>query len=80
MDLKQVSGSATVGTPPQQAQVKLLLSVPEAAAALSIGQVTMWKLVGTGTVRSVKVNRARRISIAALEEYVARLEEVAQTA
>jgi hypothetical protein len=37
----------------------------------------MWKLVGRGVVRSVKVNRARRVPIAALEEYVSSLEETA---
>lgn len=76
MSLKQYPTPAAV-TPPQQPQIKLLLSVPEAAAALSIGQVTMWKLVGRGLVRSVKVNRARRVPVEALEEYVARLGEMA---
>lgn len=55
--------------------VKLLLSVPEAAAALSIGQTVLWRYVGSGALASVKVGRSRRIKVADLERFVADLGE-----
>lgn len=60
-------------TVPPRPTVKLLLSVPEAAAALSLGQTQVWKLVSSGRLHSCKIGRARRISVASLEAYVAAL-------
>lgn len=58
---------------PSQQPVKLLLSIPEAAAQLSLGQTVVWKLVSTGQLASVKVGRSRRVPWTALEAFVASL-------
>lgn len=62
-------------TVPAQPPMKLLLSVPEAAAALSIGQTVLWRYISSGLLASVKVGRSRRIKVADLERFVADLAE-----
>lgn len=52
-------------TPP----VKIALTVFEAAQALGISEVNMWRMVGKKVVPSVKVGRSRRILVSALERY-----------
>jgi excisionase family DNA binding protein len=52
---------------------KLLLTVQEAAAALSVGRTTVYEALASGRLASVKVGRSRRIPMAALEVFVASL-------
>ena len=51
----------------------VLLRMEEAAARLGIRRTSMFKLVRTGQVESVRVGRLRRVPVASLHEYVARL-------
>jgi len=55
-----------------QLPAKLLLTVEEAARALSVGRTLMWELVMRRKVKSIKVGRSRRVPVAALQEFVAR--------
>lgn len=48
-----------------------LLSVDQAAAALSLGRSLVYAEIGAGRLRSVKVGRARRIPASAIAEYIA---------
>lgn len=48
---------------------KLLYTVEEAADLLSVGRTTMFDLVRTGRVESVKINRSRRITREALSRF-----------
>lgn len=50
-----------------------LLSVEHAAARLSIGRTTMYALLKTGDVASIRIGRLRRVPVAALDAYAARL-------
>ena len=50
-----------------------LLSVEAAAAQLSIGRTTMYGLLKTGEVGSVRIGRLRRIPTEALTAYTNRL-------
>jgi excisionase family DNA binding protein len=62
---------------------KLLLTVPEAAAALAISRSKLYELFAAGLVRSVRIDGSRRVPVEALETYVAGLlgqEEVAHVA
>ncbi len=52
--------------------VRILLTVEDAALALSMGRTYVYSLVMQGQIPSIKVGRKRRIPIAALHEYVAR--------
>jgi excisionase family DNA binding protein len=61
----------TVATASEMQQVKLLLSVEEAAAALSLGRSLVYDLVMRGDIRSIKVRRTRRIPVEALHEFIA---------
>lgn len=49
--------------------VKIALTVPEAAQAIGVSEVFMWRLVGRKIVPSVRIGRSRRILVAALEKY-----------
>ena len=50
---------------------RLLLTVPEAAAALAISRSKLYELLAAGTVRSVRIDGSRRVPVEALETYVA---------
>jgi excisionase family DNA binding protein len=52
---------------------KLLLTVPEAAAALAISRSKLYELLAVGLVRSVRIDGSRRVPVEALETYVASL-------
>jgi excisionase family DNA binding protein len=60
-------------SPPIAPQAKLLLTVEEAAAQLSIGRPKIYQLVMRGDIVSVKIGASRRIPVTALEEFVERL-------
>jgi excisionase family DNA binding protein len=51
---------------------KLLLTVPEAAARLSLGRSKFLELLYAGAIPHVRIGRAVRVPAAALEEWVAR--------
>ena len=53
---------------------KMLLTVTEAALRLGVGRSFLYNLVIRGEIASVKLGRARRIPVAALEEFVTRLQ------
>ena len=53
---------------------RLLLRPEEAAKALGVSRTTVFELIRTGDLRSVKIGNARRISATALAEFVAGLE------
>lgn len=55
---------------------KILLTVPEVAHRLGLGRSFIYQLVMKGEIRSIKLGRARRIPVDALEQFVsARIEE-----
>lgn len=53
---------------------KLLLSPSEAAEALSIGRSKLYELLTAGQLESVRIGSCRRIPLAAVMDYVQRLE------
>ncbi len=57
---------------------KLLLTVEEAAERLSLGRTLVYDLVMRKQITSLKVGRARRIPVTALDEFVTH--ELGQTA
>ena len=52
---------------------KLLLSVEEAAELLGLSRTTVYDLLRTRTLTSVRIGRCRRIALHALQEYIDRL-------
>ena len=55
--------------------IPVLLVCPEDAAhVLGIGRTKVYELIRSGALRSVRVGGLRRIPVAALDEFVARLE------
>ena len=57
-----------------RAPLVLLLTAEEAALALRVGRSKVYELMRAGVLRSVKIGGSRRISAAALAEYVKALE------
>ncbi len=47
-----------------------LLTVGEAAQAMGIGRSMLYQLVMRGDIPSIKIGRARRISVTALDEWI----------
>ena len=65
--MSQVSDQSVggAGTP------RLLLTVREAAEALAISRSKLYQLFAAGVVDSILVDGSRRVSLAALEAYIA---------
>jgi excisionase family DNA binding protein len=55
--------------------VKLLLTIDEAAAMLSLGRTRVYGLVMRNEIFSVKVGGSRRIPVGALHDFVGRLSD-----
>lgn len=51
---------------------KKLLNVNEAASALGLGRSLVYTLVATGELTSIKIGRARRIPVSAIDEFIER--------
>jgi excisionase family DNA binding protein len=62
--------------PEPERNVRLLLSVEEAAQRLHIGRSTVYTLVAQNQLESVKIGKLRRIPAQALENYVATLRHI----
>lgn len=56
----------------ERAELKLLLTISEVAFRLGLGRSFIYELVMKGEIKSLKIGRARRIPVAALDEFVAR--------
>ena len=52
---------------------KILLSIPDAAARLSIGRSKMYQLITAGDVRAVRIGRAVRLPVEEVDAYAQRL-------
>lgn len=50
-----------------------LLTVPQAAAALSISRTTLYEVIRSGRLRTVRVGSRRLVPVTATQEFVARL-------
>lgn len=50
-----------------------LLTVPQAAEALGLGEAKTWKLVHSGRLRSLKIDWSRRIPEEAIGEFIDQL-------
>jgi excisionase family DNA binding protein len=56
-------------------QPVLLPVYPEAASVLGIRRTKTFELIKSGELRTVTIGRRRLVPVAAIEEYVARLEQ-----
>jgi excisionase family DNA binding protein len=50
----------------------LLLTIPQAAAVLSVGRTTVYELIGAGDLEAVHIGRSVRVPVADLHAFVAR--------
>jgi excisionase family DNA binding protein len=73
-EMKSETRSPMRGQPQTEAPA-LLLSVAQAAMALSIGQRSLYPLLMRGEIRSVTIGRRRLVPVAEIEHYIARLLE-----
>jgi excisionase family DNA binding protein len=49
-----------------------LLTVNEAAARLAVGRTTLYELIASHELRTIKIGRARRVPESAVEEWIVR--------
>jgi excisionase family DNA binding protein len=54
---------------------KLLVSIPEAAVVVGLGRTKLYELVARGEIATVRIGRAVRVPVRALEDFVERLQE-----
>jgi len=54
--------------------VKLLLTIDECAAYLSLGRSQVYALVTAGKIPSVKIGRSRRVPFSGLQDFVEKLQ------
>ena len=54
------------------ADERLLVTVKEAAAVLSISRSLVYELLNKGEIKSIKLDHGRRVVVASLREYVER--------
>jgi excisionase family DNA binding protein len=59
-------------------QVARLHNIESATARLNVGRSTVFELIASGDLRSVKVGRRRLIPEQAIRDFVARLDQQAQ--
>ncbi len=57
---------------------KLLLTVKEAQYRLQLGKTKLYELIQTGDIQAVKIGQARRIPLASVLKFMARLTGAAQ--
>lgn len=57
-----------------------LYQVPDVVRLLGLSRSVVYELIRSGRLRSVKEGRARRITAAAIRDYIALLEEEAERA
>ncbi len=69
METQTLQDFATMETAPRP---KVLLSVDEAASALSMGRTFVYDLLTRGEIVSIKIGRRRRIPVSALQAFVTR--------
>jgi excisionase family DNA binding protein len=62
------------------ADSQLLFTPEHAGAKLDMGRTSVYALMASGELQSVKIGRSRRIPAAALEAYVAKLMQTSQGA
>ena len=63
----------TALSPTDQVEPRRMLTVEQAAEALSVGRTTMFALVKSGDIESVRIGHLRRIPADAIDAYVASL-------
>ena len=54
------------------APVKMLLTIDEAAQAMSVGRTLLYDLMMRKEIASIKVVRVRRVPLAAIDDYINR--------
>lgn len=61
-----------------QEQQRIVLTVEEAAERLGVGRTLVYALVHSGDIESISIGRLRRIPCDALDDFVARLRDIAR--
>ena len=49
---------------------KRLFTVPQTQAMLGIGRTTLWNMIASGEIESVRIGRSRRITAEAIDQFV----------
>ena len=52
------------------AGLKLLLTIPEVAASLSVSRSFVYTLINSGAITTLKIGKSRRVPVMALQEFI----------
>lgn len=58
----------------------MLVTIPEAGAALGLSRTTMYELIGAGDIEVVHIGRAARVPVDSLAGFIDRLRSVSHPA
>ena len=70
--MSQAAVRTIVDTEDGAGEVRLLLTVTEAAHRLGVGRSLMYELLASGRIPSIRIGRLRRVPCEALSDFVAR--------
>ncbi|HLL68858.1 MAG TPA: helix-turn-helix domain-containing protein [Micromonosporaceae bacterium] len=70
-----LAAAESVSRPPVEAPPKLAYRPETAAKMLDIGRTTLYSLMSSGELETIKIGRARLIPAAALDRFIERLRE-----
>jgi excisionase family DNA binding protein len=62
-------------SPKEVAPQRLLLRIPEVAETLGIGRTKIYEMIATGELPTIRVGRAVRISVTALQKWIEEREQ-----
>ena len=49
---------------------KRLFTVPQTQVMLGVGRTTLWNMIASGEIESVRIGRSRRITAEAIDQFV----------
>lgn len=52
--------------------LRLLLTIPEAAASLGVSRSLVYELIHIGTIATIRIGRSRRVPVTALHDFISR--------
>ena len=77
--MDQIPSVPSARTPPAAENAgRLLLTIPQAEQATGLSRATLYRVLGTGALESVKIGRCRRIRLDALRAWIESLPEAGE--
>lgn len=56
----------------EEPPLRLLLTIPEAAASLGVSRSLVYELIHIGTIATIRIGRSRRVPVTELHDFISR--------